>query len=319
MHFRGAYHDPAMSLPVTLPPVSAASFGATAAALSPGPHARLAAGGCASGRSRRCRRRVSRLRRSRNMGGWRNWSQNCSTARPCRRRRASPVSPSSDLRRWRSWRRTMSDRYPGYDVLAKRDRLVERPDAPGDREAHGARPGRPRFLHRCRVADRRRNLPRGSRRASRTPPSRAARRHGGRTASGRCGRRITATRAAAAARGLAPGYQAFDAEAREHFGKRFSELERRSRTCCLTPCSAGNGHRRLGRSAAGTLLHQTCSARRGRGLLRPSRLVERDRVRRTGGSARLCADEFDRRDPWEASEARPGRERIAGRENAHVG
>lgn len=76
LHFRGAYHDPAMALPVTVPPLAAALLGA--AALSPG-------------------RRTHRLARgwlkltallgfagvglhafgvSRNMGGWRNWSQN---------------------------------------------------------------------------------------------------------------------------------------------------------------------------------------------------------------------------------------------------
>lgn len=76
LHFRGAYHDPAMALPVSIPPVAATLLGA--AALSPG-------------------RRRHRLARgwlkltallgfagvglhaygvSRNMGGWRNWSQN---------------------------------------------------------------------------------------------------------------------------------------------------------------------------------------------------------------------------------------------------
>jgi hypothetical protein len=76
LHFRGAYHDPAMALPVTVPPVAAALLGA--AALSP-------------------HRKTHRLARgwlkltallgfagvglhafgvSRNMGGWRNWSQN---------------------------------------------------------------------------------------------------------------------------------------------------------------------------------------------------------------------------------------------------
>jgi hypothetical protein len=76
LHFRGAYHDPAMALPVTVPPVAAALLGA--AAVAPG-------------------RRIHRLARaglkltallgfagvglhaygiSRNMGGWRNWSQN---------------------------------------------------------------------------------------------------------------------------------------------------------------------------------------------------------------------------------------------------
>jgi hypothetical protein len=76
MHFRGAFHDPAMVLPVSVPPVAAALLGA--AAIAPG-------------------RRTHRLARgwlgltallgvagvglhafgvSRNMGGWRNWTQN---------------------------------------------------------------------------------------------------------------------------------------------------------------------------------------------------------------------------------------------------
>jgi hypothetical protein len=76
LHFRGAYHNPAMVLPVSVPPVAATLLGATAVA--PG-------------------RRIGRLARwwlkltallgfvgvgfhaygvSRNMGGWRNWSQN---------------------------------------------------------------------------------------------------------------------------------------------------------------------------------------------------------------------------------------------------
>jgi hypothetical protein len=76
LHFRGAYHDPAMVLPVTVPPVAAALLGAAAARPS---------------------RRANRLARwwlrttallglggvgfhifgvARNMGGWRNWRQN---------------------------------------------------------------------------------------------------------------------------------------------------------------------------------------------------------------------------------------------------
>ncbi len=76
LHFRGAYHNPAMVLPVSVPPVAATLLGAAA---------------CAPGR------RTGRLARwwlkltamlgfagvgfhaygvSRNMGGWRNWSQN---------------------------------------------------------------------------------------------------------------------------------------------------------------------------------------------------------------------------------------------------
>ena len=76
LHFRGAYHNPAMYAPITLPPIAAASLAAAAARPSP---ARL---------------RFSRMLLSltgalgaigtafhvygvrRNMGGWRNWSQN---------------------------------------------------------------------------------------------------------------------------------------------------------------------------------------------------------------------------------------------------
>jgi hypothetical protein len=76
LHFRGAYHDPFMYLPVTIPPLTAAMIGAAA-----------------FGRTRQ-RRPVTRfwLRLTavlgfagagfhavgvgRNMGGWRNWSQN---------------------------------------------------------------------------------------------------------------------------------------------------------------------------------------------------------------------------------------------------
>jgi hypothetical protein len=76
LHFRGAYHNPAMLLPVTVPPLASAAL--AAAAVRPG-------------------RTINRLARwslrmtavlgfagvgfhaygvSRNMGGWRNWSQN---------------------------------------------------------------------------------------------------------------------------------------------------------------------------------------------------------------------------------------------------
>lgn len=76
MHFRGAFHNPLMMLPVTLPPVGAALLASAAA----GP----------PGRNLRFTRWWMRLLTvmgfagvglhvygvSRNMGGWRNWSQN---------------------------------------------------------------------------------------------------------------------------------------------------------------------------------------------------------------------------------------------------
>ncbi|QAU47931.1 hypothetical protein [Bradyrhizobium guangzhouense] len=76
LHFRGAYHNPFMLLPVTLPPIGAALL--------------LSAAGGDSGRTHRFARWWMRVLTamgvagvgfhaygvSRNMGGWRNWSQN---------------------------------------------------------------------------------------------------------------------------------------------------------------------------------------------------------------------------------------------------
>jgi len=76
LHFRGAYHDPFMFVPVTVPPIAAVLLSETAATH---PH-----------RPRRLTRWWLRLTAlvgflgagfhvlgvSRNMGGWRNWSQN---------------------------------------------------------------------------------------------------------------------------------------------------------------------------------------------------------------------------------------------------
>ena len=76
LHFRGAYHNPAMLLPVSVPPIAAALLGASI----PAPRRRLAPlargwlkltallgiGGVG----------LHAYGVSRNMGGWRNWSQN---------------------------------------------------------------------------------------------------------------------------------------------------------------------------------------------------------------------------------------------------
>ena len=76
LHFRGAFHNPFMALPVTLPPLGAAML-ASAAAGGPGREHRftrwwmrlLAAMGFAGVG-------FHAYGVSRNMGGWRNWSQN---------------------------------------------------------------------------------------------------------------------------------------------------------------------------------------------------------------------------------------------------
>ncbi len=82
LHFRGAYHNPAMFLPVTVPPVAAALLGDVAARRG--------------GKDRWLTRWWLRLTAvlgiagagfhafgvSRNMGGWRNWSQNLLSGPP---------------------------------------------------------------------------------------------------------------------------------------------------------------------------------------------------------------------------------------------
>lgn len=74
LHFRGAYHNPAMWLPVVLPPVAALSLAADTA------------GGTPSGRTEALLAATALLGFAgmafhaygvhRNMGGWRNWRQN---------------------------------------------------------------------------------------------------------------------------------------------------------------------------------------------------------------------------------------------------
>lgn len=76
LHFRGAYHDPAMLLPVTLPPMASVLLAASALRPNRAPHRvtrwwlRLIAllGFAGVG--------FHAFGVSRNMGGWRNWSQN---------------------------------------------------------------------------------------------------------------------------------------------------------------------------------------------------------------------------------------------------
>ena len=76
LHFRGAYQNPFMLLPVTLPPIGAALLGRVAAAGPGRKHPitrwwmRLLAGMGIAGAG------FHAYGVSRNMGGWRNWSQN---------------------------------------------------------------------------------------------------------------------------------------------------------------------------------------------------------------------------------------------------
>jgi hypothetical protein len=90
LHFRGAYHNPFMFLPVTIPPITAALIGGTAFGRSSGWHKlarfwlRLTAltGFAGAG--------FHMFGVARGMGGWRNWSQNVLNGPPIP---ALPASP----------------------------------------------------------------------------------------------------------------------------------------------------------------------------------------------------------------------------------
>ena len=129
------------SLPVTLPPIGAALLASAAAGRPRQARIGSRAGGCGSSR---CMGFAGvgfhAYGVSRNMGGWRNWSQNILNGPPL------PAPPSftglalaglaalgSDEGASRCMMQ-LGDRYPGYDVLAKWTRpVLERQDARGHR------------------------------------------------------------------------------------------------------------------------------------------------------------------------------------------
>ena len=76
LHFRGAYHSPAMYLPVSIPPVTAGLLGATAVAPKSVPRAPVRAALWATAALGVAGVGFHIYGVSRNMGGWRNWSQN---------------------------------------------------------------------------------------------------------------------------------------------------------------------------------------------------------------------------------------------------
>lgn len=82
LHFRGAYHNPAMLLPVTVPPIGAALLGAAAVGSAEQPRRftrwwlRLTALLGVAGVG------FHAIGVSRNMGGWRNWIQNIQVGPP---------------------------------------------------------------------------------------------------------------------------------------------------------------------------------------------------------------------------------------------
>ena len=76
LHFRGAYHNPAMFLPVSVPPVAAALLGTAAAAPSQAAQTAARAALWATALLGAAGVGFHIYGVARNMGGWRNWSQN---------------------------------------------------------------------------------------------------------------------------------------------------------------------------------------------------------------------------------------------------
>ena len=116
------------------------------------------------------------------------------------------------------------------------------------------------------------------------------------------------------------GLAALDAEARSHHGCQFHELEPAAQDEILTNVQKGNAHHAAWGDMAPALfftkrvLHDVVSAY----YVHPTAWNEIG----YGGPASprgYVRLNFDRRDPWEASEARPGHEETARKENARVG
>ncbi len=215
----------------------------------------------------------------------------------------------------------MSDRYPGYDVLAKRDsvswndqtrRVIERRMAL-DPDAHAFFTDAewPTVVAICRrIAPQPPERPHPAPLAAMVDAQLQADAGDG-FRDARLPRQREAWRRA---------IQAFDAEAREHLGKRFSELDAAQQDLLLVAAQRGQrvtdawGDLPPDLFFTKRLLHDVVGAY----YAHPASWNEIGFGGPAGprGYVRM---NFDRRDPWEASEARPGRERIAGRENAHVG
>ena len=323
MHFRGAYHNPAMVLPVSLPPIAAGLLAATAAAPDRMPRRpvrawlRLTAALGVAGVG------FHAYGVSRNMGGWRNWSQNVLNGPPL------PAPPSFTRSRARraggaraDGRRTMRERYPGYDVLAKRNTPSWNEQT---RRAIDARMAIDPDAHAFFTDEEWPTVQAVCERIIPQPPDRS---HPAPLAA-----MVDAKLLAGEADGyrdarLPPqgeawrrGVRALDAEALTRCGSRtFTRSTLPEQDEILNAVQEGKaqsdawGDMPPALFFAKRLLHDVVGAY----YAHPAAWNEIG----FGGPASprgYVRMNFDRRDPWEAAEARPGREDEARRENARVG
>src|SRR6185312_3327517 len=243
----------------------------------------------------------------------------CSTGRRCRRPRVSPGSRSPVLLPCRSSRRPseLPERYPGYDVLAKRDspswneqtrRVIdERMALDPDRHAFFTDDEWPTVHAICA-----RILAQNDGKAGKVPlPAMLDLRLSKDARDGFRDSRLPPPREA-----WRRALRALDAESVARHGSRFHELKESAQTDLLQLCQQGKledpawgdmppaqffEKRLLHDVVADYYAHPTGWSEIGFGGPASPR-----------GYVRMG---YDRRDPWEASEARPGRESRAYREN----
>ena len=259
---------------------------------------------------------------ARNMGGWRNWSQNILNGPPL------PAPPSftglalAGLAALRCWRTipmtdTRRGRYPGYDVLAKRDTPSWNEQTRRSSTRAWRCRAQPRFFTAAECATLT-AIAAASCRSRRTAPpipvaalvDRQVARRPRRTATACAGmprdaRGLAARPARARCRGAA-----------RHRWRRFRTSARdRSRTRCCGACSSGElRDAGLGRHAADDLLQAAHAARHRAAPTTPIRPPGA----RSASAARpvraaMCAWISTERDPWEAAEAKAGDEADARR------
>ena len=209
----------------------------------------------------------------------------------------------------------MRDRYPGYDVLAKRNTPSWNEQTRAcHRRAAGDRPRPPRSSpttngRRCwRSAA-------ASCRNRRTRAAGSGRRDGRREARSEAGDGYRDRRLPPSARPGGAALRALDAEAHARYGSRVPRTRRRragrdaAAACRTASCTI----RAWGDMPPALFFTERLAARHRRRLLRASRAWNEIGFGGPASPRGYVRMDFDRRDPWEAVEARPGREDEARR------
>ena len=230
------------------------------------------------------------------MGGWRNWSQNMLNGPPLPAPPAFTALAIAGLAALETDRgaRAMSERFPGYDVLAKRHTPSWNEKTRQVIDARLALPREPRFLSPERMAHARSGV-RPHRAAAADPAAGADRRDGRRQTASKTAATAIATIACRRCARLAEG--ACGRSTARRGGATVSALRRStppSRTRCCARCRTAESPMPTGRAwmPPRSFSPSACCSTSSRPYYAPSDRVERDRLWRSGEPARLCADGF---------------------------